>query len=95
MSDNSQEFRHFAFVVDGVVKEIMSIASGPEWNQFHELYGHDQPLLKSRLQRRILVRVTRGMVKTLLHPYERLARLQTASRDNKAMGLVESKCSES
>jgi hypothetical protein len=39
MSDNVQEFRHFAFVVNGVVKEIMSIASGPEWNQFYELYA--------------------------------------------------------
>lgn len=39
MSDNAQEFRHFAFVVDGVVKEIMSIASGSGWNQFHELYA--------------------------------------------------------
>lgn len=39
MSDSTQEFRHFAFVVNGVVQEIMSISSGPEWNQFHELYG--------------------------------------------------------
>ena len=39
MSDTTPEFRHFAFVVDGVVTEIMSISSGPEWNQFHELYA--------------------------------------------------------
>jgi hypothetical protein len=39
MSNDSQDFKHFAFVVDGVVKEVMSIASGPEWNQFHDLYS--------------------------------------------------------
>jgi hypothetical protein len=33
------EFRHFAFVVNGVVTEIMSINSGPEWNKFVELYA--------------------------------------------------------
>jgi hypothetical protein len=39
MSDSKQEFKHFAFVVDGVVVEIMSIASSPEWNNFNELYS--------------------------------------------------------
>jgi hypothetical protein len=39
MSDSAPTFRNFAFVVDGVVVEIMSINSGPEWNQFLELYS--------------------------------------------------------
>lgn len=39
MSDSTSTFRNFAFVVDGVVTEIMSINSGPEWNQFLELYA--------------------------------------------------------
>jgi len=39
MSDNTPEFRHFAFVVNGVVSEVMSINAGPEWNQFHDLYA--------------------------------------------------------
>lgn len=36
---STSEFRNFAFVVNGVVVEIMSINSGAEWNQFLELYA--------------------------------------------------------
>jgi hypothetical protein len=36
---STPDFRHYAFVVNGVVVEIMSISDTDEWNQFHELYG--------------------------------------------------------
>jgi hypothetical protein len=39
MSNDTPEFRNFAFVVDGVVAEIMSINSGTDWNPFLELYA--------------------------------------------------------
>lgn len=39
MSDNTETFRHFAFVVNGVVEEIMSINTGPDWNRYVELYA--------------------------------------------------------
>lgn len=39
MSDVTQEFRNFAFVVNGVVEEVISISSSPDWNRFLELYG--------------------------------------------------------
>lgn len=39
MSDNTETFRHFAFVVNGVVEEIMSISTGPDWNRYVELYA--------------------------------------------------------
>jgi hypothetical protein len=39
MSDSTPVFRNFAFVVDGVVTEIMSINSGPEWNRYIEMYA--------------------------------------------------------
>ena len=39
MSDSTPTFRNFAFVVDGVVAEIMSINSDSGWNPFLELYA--------------------------------------------------------
>jgi hypothetical protein len=44
MSNTPQEFRHFAFVVNGVVEEVMSINTGPEWNRYIELYA-SQPVV--------------------------------------------------
>lgn len=39
MSETQPQFKHFAFVVNGVVEEIMSISTTPEWNKFVELYS--------------------------------------------------------
>jgi hypothetical protein len=39
MNENTETFRHFAFVVNGVVEEVMSINSGQDWNKFIELYA--------------------------------------------------------
>ena len=39
MSNDTETFRHFAFVVNGIVEEVMSINTGPDWNKFIELYA--------------------------------------------------------
>ena len=39
MSETQSQFKHFAFVVNGVVEEIMSISVTPKWNKFVELYS--------------------------------------------------------
>lgn len=39
MSESTPKFRNFAFVVNGIVTEIMSIQSDEHWNQFLELYA--------------------------------------------------------
>ena len=39
MSNNNDTFKRFAFVVDGVVAQVLSISDTPEWEAFIALHS--------------------------------------------------------